>query len=241
MCNKFENHLEFFQVSLKETKLCKIWILFAFFSRFFQRNSTLWNMKVAYTFSKVLLKKLNLCKIWNCQKKKRLFQRHSIQFCVFVWDSQVFDFRFLVYCDWRKWDHWTFNITCRYFPLHIFTFIQALLKYGDGEWIRGIRWRWKIKKPSNMLCIFFSIVLLLFVGLVCIFLFLKLYQQAQDVLCDCNYFVLCFCCYHLDIFAICPPSQIIFICNSLSLFLPPYFFFAIVITESSTSNTLDIM
>ncbi len=65
MCNKFENHLEFFQVSLKETILCKIWKLFAFFSRFFQRNSTLSNTKITYTFSNVLFKKLDLCKIWK--------------------------------------------------------------------------------------------------------------------------------------------------------------------------------
>lgn len=231
MCNKFENHIEFFQVSLKETILCKISKLFAYFSRFFQRNSTLSNTKITYTFSNVLLKKLDLCKIWKLPSFfLRFFQRHLIQFCVFVWDSRVFGlgFLFIVMEKARP-----LNITCRYFPLQIYTFIQALLKYGDGEYPRGIRWRWK-----NMLDVFFSIVCCL----VCIFLFLKLYQQAQDVLCDCSCFVLCFRCHHQHIFAICPFSQIIAICNSLSLLSsPPPSFFSIVIMESSTPNTLATM
>jgi hypothetical protein len=145
-----------------------LWKLFTFFSRFFRRNSTLWNMKVAYTFSKVLLKKLNLCKIWKLPSFFLGFFKDTQSNFVFLFkvlEFSVLGFLFIVMEKARP-----LNITCRCFPLHIYTFIQALLKYSYGEWIRGIRWRWKNEKPSNMLCIFFSIVLLLFECLVCVHL-----------------------------------------------------------------------
>ncbi len=40
------------------------------------------------------------------------------------------------------------------FFLRIYSFFQALLKYGNGGCIRGIKWMWENKKPSNISCFF---------------------------------------------------------------------------------------
>lgn len=71
--------------------------------------------------------------------------------------------------------------------------------------------------------------------LTCVFFLLKLYQQVQCVLCIYRCFAFWFCDHPLHIFAICPPSQIIVACNSLSLLSPH--FFVITIMEFSIPNT----
>ncbi len=92
-------------------------------------------------------------------------------------------------------------------PLQI---IQALFKYGDGDFIRSIRQRWK-----NIKTIFF---ILLFCCCSCVFLsFLFLYQQAQGVVCDCKFFVLHLCCHHLHVFYLLLKPPLLAI---LSLYFP---------------------
>ncbi len=73
-------------------------------------------------------------------------------------------------------------------------------------------------------CVFFTLVFHCFLCLSCAsFLFLKLCQQAQGVLCNYRCFALCFHYHHPRIFAVCLPFQMIVIHDSFSLFSPPPF------------------
>jgi hypothetical protein len=104
------------------------------FSRFFQRNSTLSSTKITYTFSNVLLKKLDLCKIWKAPSFILGFFKDTQSNFVFLFEIlefSVLGFLFIVMEKARP-----LNITCRCFPLQIYTFIQALLKY----------WWWWVSK-----------------------------------------------------------------------------------------------
>jgi hypothetical protein len=136
-CNKFENHIAFFQVSLKETILCKIWKLFAFFQGFFQRISTLSNTKITYTFSNVLLKKLDLCKIWKAPSFFLGFFKDTQSNFVFLFailEFSVLGFLFIVMEKARPFEHWTLHVAA--FPYrftHLFKLYSSMAMVSIQE------------------------------------------------------------------------------------------------------------
>ncbi len=132
-------------------KICKIWKSFAFFQRFFQRNMTFTKHDYCFFFLELLSNTPN-------------------PVCVFVWGSWALGFRFLISCDGENMiiQHSTLSIQqfslapwmqlwngknyC--FSRWTYSFTQALLKYGNGGCIKGIKWRWENRKFS-LGCVFF--------------------------------------------------------------------------------------
>ncbi len=179
------------------------------------------NMKIVCIFSKVLSKKHDLHKTWFFFfGVPELLSKTPNLVCVFVWSSWALGFRFLISCDGenRIIEHSTIfssslNATLEWQELLLFPMDLLIHPSFTQVWQWWVHQRHQIKvrkwKIFTMLCVFSSIISLLLMCLVCIFLLLKLCQQAQGVLCDYRCFALCFRYHHTHVLVVCLPSQII--------------------------------
>jgi hypothetical protein len=119
---KYENLLHFFQCSFNQTRLSKMWKSFTFFQRFFQGNPILTKHENHFFWGGFFKD------LWS----------------IFVFLSEVLEFKVSYFLQWKKWDHWTFNtqfhnffltlwmwpwngISCHFFYIfiHLLKFIQV--------------------------------------------------------------------------------------------------------------------
>ncbi len=141
---------------MKKPNVEQVWKLPWVFPRFFQRNPTLQNMKIFCIFFQGYLNQ-TWPEIWKLFAFfQRFFQRnpiltkHGNHFFGGVF-SKTFDpflcfcpkflsLTFIVFLQWKMWDHWTFNTQCHnffltlwmwphngkshHFFLHIYSFTQ---------------------------------------------------------------------------------------------------------------------